>query len=95
MDLRSAIMAKSMINKSTTESRWRGLTIQLLTWIVLPTLLAFAACEGVALHKRDRHTFVSDPDSRVVRTAAAGLADGFTQRRLVLLSALRGAITVH
>src|SRR5215467_4929606 len=69
-----------------SRARLRGLTIQLLTWIVLPTLLAlaFVAYEGVALHERDMRNLVSERDSRAVRAAAAGLADRFTQRRLVL-----------
>jgi signal transduction histidine kinase len=57
-----------------------------VTWIVLPTLLAlaFVAYEGVTLHERDMHALVTERDDRAVRAAAAGLADRFTERRLVL-----------
>src|SRR5215468_10463733 len=73
---------------SRSRTRLRGLTIQLVTWIVLPTLLAlaFVAYEGVTLHERDMHALVSERDGRAVRAAAAGLADRFAQRRLVLRS---------
>jgi signal transduction histidine kinase len=71
---------------SRLRSRLRGLTTQLMTWIVLPTLLAlaFVTYEGVTLHERDMHNLVSERDNRAVRAAAAGLADRFSQRRLVL-----------
>src|SRR5450432_2420050 len=71
---------------SRLRSRLRGLTTQLMTWIVLPTLLAlaFVTYEGVTLHERDMHNLVSERDNRAVRAAAAGLADRFAQRRLVL-----------
>jgi signal transduction histidine kinase len=66
--------------------RLRGLSIQLLTWIVLPTLLAlaFVAYEGVMLHEQDMRNLVNERDNRAVHAAAAGLADRFTQRRLML-----------
>jgi signal transduction histidine kinase len=55
---------------------------------VLPTLLAlaFVAYEGITLHERDMHALVTERDGRAVHAATAGLADRFTQRRLILRS---------
>ncbi len=71
-----------------SRTRLRGLTIQLVTWILLPTLLAlvFVAYEGITLHERDMHALVTERDGRAVRAATAGLADRFAERRLILRS---------
>jgi len=71
-----------------SRTRLRGLTIQLLIWIILPTLLVlvFIGYQGITLHERDMHELVRERDGRAVRAASAGLADRFAQRRLALLS---------
>jgi two-component system sensor histidine kinase UhpB len=63
-------------------TRWRGLTLQLFAWVILPViLLLFIATFGsFALHQREMKEMVGVLDERAVRTAASALSEELNSR---------------
>ena len=63
-------------------SRWRGLTLQLFAWVILPIiLLLFIATFGsFALHQQEMKVMVGVLDERAVRTAASALSEQLNSR---------------
>ena len=62
--------------------RWRGLTLQLFAWVVLPlvALLLLATLGSMALHQRAMRTLVGERDERAARTAASALTEKLSHR---------------
>lgn len=62
--------------------RWRGLTLQLFAWVVLPlvALLLLATLGSLALHQRGMRTLVGERDERAARTAASAIAEQLSHR---------------
>ena len=74
--------------------RWRGLTLQLFAWVVLPLigLLLLVTFGSLALHQRAMRTLVSERDERAVRTAASALTEQLNHRAAAVRSlSLRAA----
>jgi len=67
---------------------WRGLTLQLFAWIVLPlvALLLLVTFGSLSLHQRAMRTLVGERDERAARTAASALSEQLNHR----LAAVRG-----
>jgi signal transduction histidine kinase len=74
--------------------RWRGLTLQLFAWVVLPliALLLLVTFGSLALHQRAMRTLVGERDERAARTAASALTEQLNHRTAAIRSlALRAA----
>lgn len=72
-----------MIAKST---RLRGLLVQLVVIIILPTLVALmlVAYGGVALHEHSMRTLVAERDARAVQATAESFSARFIERQVLL-----------
>ncbi|MCF6278704.1 MAG: histidine kinase dimerization/phosphoacceptor domain-containing protein, partial [Anaerolineales bacterium] len=74
--------------------RWRGLTLQLFAWVVLPliALLLVVTFGSLALHQRAMRTLVGERDERAARTAARALSEQLNYRAAAVRSlSLRAA----
>ena len=62
--------------------RWRGLTLQLFAWVVLPLIafLLLVTFGSLALHQRAMRTLVGERDERAARTAARALSESLSYR---------------
>jgi signal transduction histidine kinase len=67
-------------------SRWRGLTLKLFVWVVLPIiLLLFVATFGsFALHQQEMKEMVGVLDERAVRIAASALSEELNSRAMTI-----------
>lgn len=73
---------KSISPIPISNSRWRGLTLKLFTWVILPIiLLLFVATFGsFALHQQEMREMVGILDERAIRAAASALSEELNSR---------------
>ena len=62
--------------------RWRGLTLQLFAWVLLPLIafLLFVTFGSLSLHQRAMRTMVGQRDERAVQIAARALSEALSYR---------------
>ena len=63
-------------------SRWRGLTLKLFIWVILPIILLFfiATFGSFALHQQEMKEMVGMLDERTLRTAASTISEQLNSR---------------
>ena len=74
------------MNLSRLIIRPRGLTAQLLLWVIVPLLIILIAVTygGVSLHEHEMRDLVGERDSRETHAAVQALTDRFPQQQLML-----------
>jgi len=75
-------MTDNIPNLHIPGSRWRGLTLRLFVWVILPViLLLFVATFGsFALHQQEMRAMVGVLDERAVRAAASAISEELSSR---------------